>query len=172
MSEGRVEGIFVGASAAATLDAVREAYAERGRGLVGDRYWSGGGTFWKPLADREITLIETEALEALAAETGVTLEPRDARRNVATRGVRLNDLVNRRFRVGDATLLGIRLCEPCGHLERLTAKTLRPALAGHGGLRAAILTGGVIRVGDAVEVERDSETQIAAESVLASKTAG
>lgn len=168
MTEGRVEGIFVGTSAAAPLDAVREARAEQGRGLVGDRYWSGQGTFWKPLGDREVTLIEMESLEALGAAAGIVLEARDARRNIATRGIRLNDLVNRRFRVGDAILLGIRLCEPCGHLERLTGQTLRPALNGRGGLRAAIMGSGAIRVGDGIETTGELETP---ESLSALQTA-
>jgi len=168
VTEGRVEGIFVGTSAAAPLDAVREARAEQGRGLVGDRYWSGQGTFWKPLGDREVTLIEMESLEALGAAAGIVLEARDARRNIATRGIRLNDLVNRRFRVGDAILLGIRLCEPCGHLERLTGQTLRPALNGRGGLRAAIMGSGAIRVGDGIETTGELETP---ESLSALQTA-
>jgi len=171
VTKGRVEGIFVGASAAAPLDAVREVSAEQGRGLVGDRYWSGQGTFWKPLGDREVTLIETESLESLAAEAGISLQPRDARRNIATRGIRLNDLVNRRFRVGEAILLGIRLCEPCGHLERLTGKTLRPALNGRGGLRAAIMRSGTIRVGDGIRTTGEIEAASAAESTSAVQTA-
>jgi hypothetical protein len=158
VTEGRVEGIFVGASAAAPLDAVQAVRAEKGRGLVGDRYWSGQGTFWKPVSDREITLIEVESLEALAAEAGISLRPREARRNIATRGIRLNHLVDQRFRVGDATLLGIRLCEPCGHLERLTGQTLRPALNGRGGLRAAILVSGAIRVGDGIKTTGELDT--------------
>jgi hypothetical protein len=164
MSEGRVVGIFVVAEATAPLASVSEVRAEPGRGLQGDRYWLGQGTFWKREPDYEVTLIESEALEALAAETGTKVEPREARRNLATRGVRLNDLVNRCFRVGEATLVGIRLCEPCGHLERLTGQTLRPALLGRGGLRAGIVTGGLIRVGDAIEVESEPETVAVSDS--------
>lgn len=158
MAQGRVEGIFIAAAAAATLDSVPEVCAEQGRGLIGDRYWSGQGTFWKPLTDREVTLIEMESLEALAMEAGIPLEAREARRNIATRGVRLNDLMGRRFRIGDATLLGIRPCEPCGHLERLTGKTLRPAMGGRGGLRAAIVASGAIRVGDSIQAEQEAES--------------
>ena len=153
MREGHVVGIFVGAEAQAPLASVPEVRAEAGRGLEGDRYWLGQGTFWKQQPDYEVTLIETEAIEALAAETGIRIEPRLARRNIATLGVRLNDLVNRVFRVGEAVLMGIRLCEPCGHLERLTGQILRPGLVGRGGLRAGIVTGGVIRVDDAIEIE-------------------
>src|SRR5215469_16188070 len=144
MGEGRLIGIFVGPKAEAPLNSLHEVRAETGRGLEGDRYWSSQGTFWKPQSDFEVTLIEVESLEALAAEAGVVLEPREARRNLATRGVRLNDLVNRKFTVGEVTLLGIRLCEPCGHLERLTGRKLRPFLAGRGGLRAGIVKGGMI----------------------------
>lgn len=157
MDEGRVVGIFVISEAQAPLGSVHEVRAEAGRGLEGDRYWLGQGTFWKRQPDYEVTLVETEALEALAAETGVTLQPGETRRNLATRGVRLNALVGQYFRVGETTLKGIRLCEPCGHLERLTKRTLRPGLNGRGGLRAGIVTGGVIRVGDAIEVEREQE---------------
>jgi hypothetical protein len=172
MGDGRVEGIFIGAEATAPLDSVPEVRAEQGRGLVGDRYWSGQGTFWKPLADREVTLIEMEALDALAADAGIALEAREARRSIATRGVRLNDLIGRRFRVGDATLLGIRPCEPCGHLERLTGKTLRPAMAGHGGLRAAILVSGVIRVGDSIQAEPEAEGAAVPEPLSAGQIDG
>jgi len=162
MDEGRVVGLYIAAAAKAQLLAVEEVRAEAGRGLEGDRYWARQGTFWKPLADREVTLIETEALEDLAARAGITLEPRDARRNIATRGVRLNGLVLRRFSVGEALLLGIRLCEPCEHLETLTGRPLREHLAGSGGLRAAILSGGVIRVGDAVTVQAQEQLALTA----------
>jgi hypothetical protein len=150
VTEGRLVGIFVGAEARAPLTSVGEARAEVGRGLEGDRYRSAQGTFWKPMSDFEVTLIESESLDALTAETGTNLEPGEARRNLVTRGVRLNDLVNRQFQVGEVTLVGIRFCEPCSHLESLTGQKLRPFLAGRGGLRAGIVTGGVIRVGDVI----------------------
>ncbi|HUI40433.1 MAG TPA: MOSC domain-containing protein [Terriglobia bacterium] len=169
MAEGWVMGVYIGTEARAPLASVTEVRAEAGRGLEGDRYWSGKGTFWKPLSDREVTLIETEVLEALAANTGITLEPRDARRNLATRGVRLNALVNRRFRVGEALLLGIRLCEPCGHLEELTGQSLRPHLFGCGGLRAAIQSSGLIRVGDTISVETADAESPAAETEPAAR---
>lgn len=158
IGEGQLVGIFVGGEAEAPLTSVGEVRAEAGRGLEGDRYWARQGTFWKPKPDFEVTLIEVESLDALRAETGVVLEPREARRNLATRGVRLNDLVQRQFTVGQATLFGIRLCEPCGHLERLTGRRLRPFLEGRGGLRAGIVTGGLIRVGDSItETKNDRQ---------------
>jgi MOSC domain-containing protein YiiM len=132
------------------IDSVR---AIPGRGLEGDRYFSQSGTYSaKNGADREITLIENEALEALHRDCGIALEAKETRRNVATRGVPLNHLVGRQFRVGGVSLLGVRLCEPCGYMEELCGKPVRAGLVHRGGLRAQILTEGWIRVGDAVEM--------------------
>ncbi|HEU5250864.1 MAG TPA: MOSC domain-containing protein [Thermoanaerobaculia bacterium] len=152
MNGGRVESIHLAASAGEQLIVVDTARAVPGRGLEGDRYFAKRGTYSRREgADREVTLIESEALEALERDYGLLLEPKDSRRNVATRGVALNHLVGRRFRVGEVTLLGLRLCEPCGHLERMSGKPVSEGLVHRGGLRAQILTEGLIRVGDAVE---------------------
>jgi MOSC domain-containing protein YiiM len=99
-----------------------------------------------------VTLIEAEAIEALREEHGVELAPGDARRNVVTRGINLNLLLGRRFRLGEADCLGQRLAEPCAWLQQQTpAGTLR-GLVHRGGLRADVLTGGAVRIGDAVEL--------------------
>jgi MOSC domain-containing protein YiiM len=120
-----------------------------GRGLEGDRnYYAGDGT--QPERDRELTLIATEALDELAAEHGIELTAAESRRNVATRGVDLNGLEGRRFRVGDVECEGIELCEPCNHLQGLTKPGVLRGLVHRGGLRAAILSEGEIAVGDAV----------------------
>lgn len=167
MTDGRLVGIFVASQAKAPLTAVAQVRAEAGRGLEGDRYFARQGTFWKPQPDFEVTLIEVESLEAFRVETGVHLEPREARRNLATRGVRLNDLLGRRFRVGEVILTGIRLCEPCGHLERLTGRKLIPFLQGRGGLRAGIVSGGLIRAGDSIVETGDESRATTEESQLA-----
>ena len=91
--------------------------------------------------------MEAEQLEALELSARSTAA---ARRNVVTRGIDLNALVGRRFRVGEVECLGQRLCEPCAHLQRLTAPGTLRALVHRGGLRADVLTDGTIRVGDAV----------------------
>lgn len=130
---------------------VKEVHAIPGKGLEGDRYFTQTGTYSKkPRPDREVTLIEVEAIEALAREYKIALEPGAARRNIVTRGVPLNHLVGREFRVGDVTVRGLRLCEPCAHLERLSHSGVREALIHRGGLRAQILTDGTIRVGDSI----------------------
>ncbi len=152
--EGVVEAIVVGPAAEGALRRVENAGAISGRGLEGDRYFDGRGTFsGGPGGGRDLTLVEAEVLEKLA-EGGDALTPEEARRNVATRGLALNALVGRRFRIGSAECVGARLCEPCAHLERLCAAAGRPgvlrALVHRGGLRADIVKDGEIRVGDAI----------------------
>lgn len=131
---------------------VREARALPGRGLEGDRYGSGKGTYSnKPGPSRELTLIEIEAIEGLKSDDGLALDPGDSRRNVVTRGVPLNHLVGREFTVGGVRAKGVRLCEPCARLASLTDPRAHPGLIHRGGLRAQILSEGVIHVGDPVK---------------------
>jgi MOSC domain-containing protein YiiM len=123
-----------------------------GKGLEGDRYFNKAGTFSaQHQPHREVTLIEIEALEALRRDHGIELNPGESRRNVVTRGVPLNHLVGHEFRVGEVALRGLLLCEPCSHLAQLTQPGVLPALVHRGGLRAQVVSGGMIRVGDAVE---------------------
>ncbi len=150
MWQGTVESIHIAAAAREPMRAVQQAEAIPGVGLEGDRYANRQGTFYKPEPDFELTLIEAEAIEALGREYGVELAPGDARRNVVTRGVPLNHLVGREFRIGAVKIRGIRLCEPCDHLQRLTGHPVIKGLRHRGGLRAQILSQGAIRVADLV----------------------
>jgi MOSC domain-containing protein YiiM len=150
MWTGTIDSIHIAPAAKAGIQTVDEIEAVPGAGLAGDRYFLKQGTFFKPEPDFELTLIEAEAIEAAAREYKVTLSPGEARRNLVTRGVPLNHLVGRDFVIGKVKVHGIRLCEPCGHLEGLTGLPVIKALRHRGGLRAQILTKGVIRVGDAV----------------------
>ena len=108
------------------------------------------GTFYKPEPDFELTLIEAEAIDAIKTEYKVQIAPGELRRNLVTRGVPLNHLVGREFRIGDVLIRGIRLCEPCNHLEALTKQPVVKSLRHRGGLRAQILKAGTIHVGDTV----------------------
>jgi MOSC domain-containing protein YiiM len=133
------------------MRSVDRARAIPGKGLEGDRYFDATGTYSdKPGPGREVTLIESEAIDAMARDNGITIPAGAARRNVVTRGTPLNHLVGKEFEVGRVRLLGIRLCEPCSHLESLTRKGLIAGLVHRGGLRAQILTEGEIRVGDPI----------------------
>jgi MOSC domain-containing protein YiiM len=122
--------------------------------LEGDRYFDGTGTF-SPQPQRpdfEVTLIEREKVEAFAAESGLPFTAAAARRNLVTEGVDLNALVGREFMVGTVRLRGVRLCEPCAYLAKISFPETLRGLVHKGGLRAQIVSEGVIRVGDAVTV--------------------
>jgi MOSC domain-containing protein YiiM len=148
--EGTVVSLHLAASAGEPTWAVDEVQAVPGRGLVGDRYFLATGFYSPKPGPRELTLIELETLEALRREHGIEFTPGETRRNVVTRGVPLNDLIDRDFQVGPTVVRGIRLCEPCLHLVEVTGKQVLAPLVHRGGLRAQILTGGTIRVGDQV----------------------
>ncbi len=143
---GVVAAIVLAPAAEAALRSVAVAQASAVRGLQGDRYADGAGTFSGGAGrGRDLTLVAAEVLE------DVRLDPVDARRNLVVRGVDLDALRGRRFRVGEVECLGQRRCEPCAHLERLTRAGVLRALAHRGGLRADILRGGELRAGDPVE---------------------
>ncbi len=148
---GHLTGIFIARRKGDFLQSVERIEAVAGRGLLGDRYFLKEGTFSdKDGPDREVTLLEMEALEGLAREYEITLAPAQARRNLLTRGVPLNHLVGKQFAVGPVILRGIRLCEPCGHLERLTVVGVKRGLVHRGGLRAQVVGGGMLEIGTTV----------------------
>jgi MOSC domain-containing protein YiiM len=153
-SAGRVEAIAIAPQAEAPMVRIDRAMARAGRGLKGDRYCDQHGTFSNVHGrGYDLTLIEAEVLDALELPAG-QLAPEEARRNIVTRGIDLNALVGKPFTIGVVQCLGQRLCEPCAHLERLTAKAGKPgtlrALIHKGGLRADVLSDGEIRVDDQI----------------------
>jgi len=160
MWQGNVVSIHIATEASAPMHAVTEVRAVPGRGLEGDRYFLGTGHYSvRPSqGGREVTLIETESIEALwrgvvnasGERLGIKFSAADSRRNIATSGVPLNHLVDRDFWVGAVRMRGARLCEPCPYLERLTHAGVMAGLVHRGGLRASILSEGVIRAGDVV----------------------
>ena len=152
---GTVELIAVAEEAGQPMLALPSAEALAGRGLRGDRYARGAGTFSDPRGrGYDLTLVEAEALEVVA-ESGVGLSPIEARRNLVVRGIVLDELIGRRFRVGDVECFGQRRCEPCAHLERLTRPGVLRGLVHRGGLRADVLSSGEISIGNRVEALPD-----------------
>jgi MOSC domain-containing protein YiiM len=145
--EGRVEGIFVTSVHGELPAPVQSIRALAGRGLEGNRYFYDGGD---APPGRAVTLIAAEAVEALERDHGISLEAAATRRNVVTRGIDVNALVGKRFRIGDVECEGVELCEPCLHLQSLTTPGLIKGLTHRGGLNADILSDGEISVGDAV----------------------
>ena len=145
---GAVEQIFLADPESPTYS-VDSVLAIRGRGLEGDRHLAAEDTW--AARGCAITLIEAEQIEAIREEHGIDLGDGRSRRQVVTRGVRLNDLVGQEFSVGEARCRGVELCEPCTHLTRLLGEpNLIQATAHRAGLRADILAGGQIAVGDSV----------------------
>jgi len=157
--EGTVEGLFVAGSAGASMREVEQAVAIAGRGLEGDRYAAGAGTFTPAdpaLKGYDLTLIESEVIDGMRPSAEGRLARGEARRNIVTSGIDLNALVGRTFAVGEVMCFGQRLCEPCSHLERLTKPGVLKQLVHRGGLRADIITDGVVKRGDPIRpVARD-----------------
>lgn len=152
MWQGVVESLHTVAAKSEPLATLPEVTAVAGKGLEGDRYLLGVGTYSKkPGPDRQITLFETEVLAALRREYDIRVAPEQTRRNVITRGVPLAHLVGTEFMVGAVRLRGVRPCDPCPYLAKLLdERRLYEALLHRGGLRCEILTSGAIRVGDLV----------------------
>jgi MOSC domain-containing protein YiiM len=142
---GRVEGIYISADHGDLPEPVESVRALAGRGLEGNRYF-----FDDAPAGTALTLIAAEAVEAMEREHGITLEARETRRNVVTRGIDVNELVGKRFRIGDVECQGVELCEPCAPLQAMTKPGVLKGLAHRGGLNANILSDGAINLGDEV----------------------
>jgi MOSC domain-containing protein YiiM len=146
-----IAAIHIAPATGMPMQAINHVRALVGKGLEGDRYAEGRGIFSPPPGTREVTLIEAEALEAFTSDFGQPLTAAQTRRNLLTRGVRLNTLVSREFRVGPVRLRGMSLCEPCALLARATGLPVLRGLLHRGGLCAKILDGGTISVGDPIE---------------------
>jgi MOSC domain-containing protein YiiM len=151
LAPGNLVAIQIGRKAEGHLESVAEVRAIPGQGLEGDRYSRGEGSFSKhPGGGRQVTLVASEMLDLLRNEHGISLQPAETRRNLVTKGVSLNDLVGHVFQVGTVRMKGVRLAEPCEHLERLTQKGVIKGLVHRAGLRADILDEGVLKVGDVI----------------------
>jgi MOSC domain-containing protein YiiM len=148
---GRLLSIHIAGEASAPMQTLAEARLIEDYGLEGDRYATGRGTYSnKPHQDRQCTLIEVETLEALERDHGLSLAPEESRRNLTVRGVPLNHLVGRQFRVGEVVLFGGRLNVPCQYLDDLLGRKLFKPLMNRSGLNCRIIRGGTIRPGDVV----------------------
>jgi MOSC domain-containing protein YiiM len=155
MTRAHVAAIYIAEAEGAPVQDIPEVRAVPGRGLEGDRNFA-ADELHPAESGQDLTLVEAEAMEALV-QSGIDIGLGGSRRNVVTRGIGLNDLVGKRFRVGDVQCQGIRLCHPCDYLESITQPGVLKGLANRGGLRADILIGGTIRAGDAIVVQDVTE---------------
>jgi MOSC domain-containing protein YiiM len=147
---GRVEGIFITDTKRLLPEPVERVDAVAGTGLRGNRYFYADGD---APAGRAITLIAAEALEEFESETGIPLSAAESRRNVLVRGIDVNALVGKRFRIGDVECQGVQLCEPCTTLQSLTRPGVLQGMVHRAGLNADLLATGEIAVGDTVTAE-------------------
>ena len=139
--------IFVASTRGAPMASVASVAALADGGLAGDRYAESKN---RPTPDYQVTLIELENIEAFVVRTGLALTPEQPRRNIVTRGINLNSLCGKRFKVGAAIFEGLALCEPCGLFAKRTHREALKFFVGKGGLRARIVAGGEVCVGDRV----------------------
>ena len=155
-SQPRVLAIHVAPQRGGPTVALDQASLVPGRGIEGDHHHA------EPTGDpaSEVTLIEAETVSALNADTGLSIEASETRRNIVTQGVDLNALVGRRFFIGDAVLSGIEPCDPCAILggrlatASVSASSVVRLLANRGGLRASVLEGGTISPGTEIRLDQ------------------
>jgi MOSC domain-containing protein YiiM len=147
---GHVEAIFVASQHGELPAPVESVRARAGRGLEGNRYYWADGDAPPGSA---VTLIAAEAVAEVAHEGEVSVEPAATRRNVLTRGIDVNELVGKRFRIGNVECVGVELCEPCADLESMTQPGVIKAFVHRAGLNADILSDGEISVGDPVSAD-------------------
>lgn len=152
MWRGTLEYIHIAEMAAVEMEEIQHAVLMEGVGIAGDRYATARGYYsYKPHADRQVTLIEAETIEAIRRDHGIDLYPHETRRNLTTRGVPLNHLVGKHFRVGDVVLYGGRLNVPCKYLDRLLDRPLFNLLLNRSGLNCRIVQGGTVHKNDPIE---------------------
>lgn len=154
MKAGLTRALGLSHDAGSPLVAQAELMLEAGRGVLGDRYAEGRGSYsMRPDEKRQLTLIEGEKIEAAAATAGFAIDLLAPRRNVVVTGFDLEAALGRRLRLGRALIEILAPCPPCGRLDRLVRPGLLAALKGAGGVYARILEGGPVRLGDRIQLE-------------------
>jgi MOSC domain-containing protein YiiM len=162
---GKVVSLYIAPQAAKPMVGVSEVRAFADRGLEGDRFFRESWNAAKR-PDKAVSLIEEETIQAAAAELGIEMFGDKSRRNIVTRGVPLVELLDREFTIGNVVMRGIRLFEPCNHLEKVSKiDGIFRALEHRSGLKAAILSDGVIRIGDPVTL-REATSALATSSAM------
>lgn len=154
-SSGKVIGLFTAEVSGQEMIVHDEIHLIAGVGVEGDRYAKQEGRWSdRPKPEHQLTLIESETLDAIAHETGVILTPRECRRNIVTRGIDLNSLIGRHVRIGRDAIVYLKIHNhPCRYLERLIDKTVMESLLGRSGVNCEIRTGGHVGLGDIISLE-------------------
>ena len=156
MSSKTITGIYTAPAMGGSMMGHAKVALKPGKGIVGDRYYSETGknrSTYKGQPDFELTLIESEVIESFNKEGGHSFHESDFRRNLITKGVRLNDLEGQHFTINEISFYGVRLCEPCASLQRRLGVSILPELVGKGGLRAQVKGSGILSVEDTFSID-------------------
>ena len=155
IATGIVVALFTVDRRAAPMKKVEQLYALAGRGIEGDRYFLGTGTYSKsPEPGRQVTLIKSEVLESLKNKLEINVKPEESRRNILTQGIEINDLIGTEFYVGTVRLRAHRITQPCLYLEKLLDQPgLYKELWDNGGISCEILCDGVIKERDIITAQ-------------------
>ncbi|MCP4970217.1 MAG: sulfurase [Arcobacter sp.] len=151
----KIKEILIASESKVKLFNIQEAKVEKGKGIVGDRYYLEKGSFSKLLKEKDdfhITFIEQEEIDAFNKKTNLNYSNDLFRRNIVTQGIKLNDLVGKRFKINDIEFLGMRLCEPCKFLSLELGEEFLNQMIHKAGLRARILSSGNFSVGESIEI--------------------
>jgi len=154
---GTIERIYLAPGKRQAVEQVEAASLEAGRGIVGDRYHQLAEQHLAKgmeVMQNHVSLVEQEALDKFMQDHGLHYDYGDFRRSVITTGINLNALVGKQFRLGNAVLYGVELCEPCSYLAGIIHKSVLPEMAVSAGLRATVIESGNIKAGDSLgEIE-------------------
>jgi len=151
---GNIIDILIATKAKESLFQIEEANIIKNKGILGDRYFNELGSFSEKLKDKEdfhVTLIEIEEIDAFNKLTGLNYKNEIFRRNLVTKGMKLNNLVGKEFEINGVKLLGMRLCEPCKMLSNMIGDEFLTKMIHKAGLRAKVLASGDVRVGDTIK---------------------
>ncbi len=148
---GRVIEIHIAAQSDAPADAKTSVQLEAGHGIVGDRHFLPQRALAmgdEPRRKEDISIISADEIDAFNAQFQLAIPYGEFRRNIITRGIDLNALVGKRFRIGTVLCEGMELCEPCSKLARTVNRLVLPHLVHRAGIRAAVLESGQVAPGD------------------------
>jgi MOSC domain-containing protein YiiM len=151
-----LHAIIIGEKAKEPLHYVDSVRAVQSKGLEGDRYYYGQGTFNKPQLSqdvREISILPFETLSECNSRLDSSLDFLDLRRNLIIKNFDVSLLADRVFTIGTAKFRIVRTCPPCRYLSRLLNEDMMIGLKYIGGHRAIIVQSGVITAGDEIRYE-------------------
>jgi len=118
------------------------------QGIVGDRHFK---EFNDPF--NQLSIIESENIDYYNIKYGLNIPYIDFRRNIITKGIKLNGLIGKKLKIGSVQVEGMDLCRPCRHLnESLNQVNVLKEFLRKGGLRCQILNSSNINIGDKIKV--------------------